>query len=548
MRRPIFRPLDSSSASAAPQSPASADGHGQRKGSGRGGQSWRRTRTQRRAAQGSGSRRRRADTPEYCDFPCSVAQERFWLLDRLEPGNPAYNVAVRWQLEGSVATALLEQAWNEILARHEILRTRFLEIDGRPVQRVHAHASLKISEIDLEALAPEARAAEGDRIGLIEARAPFDLGTGPLIRVVLLRHSPALAVILVTTHQMVADGWSIGVMAREMGTLYEALRARHAAPLTALAIQYGDYASWQLEWLQQRGTEAEVTYWRRQLEGVRAFEVVPDRLRPAVPTTNGAIASLVLPRELTERMAHLSVTHGVTLFATAVAALCATLARYTGKAGVVIGTQVSERDQVELEPMIGQFVNSLILRNDLSGDPCFGDIMKRAGDTITAALEHRHIPIEQLLDMVKAGRGGSSSPPISVNFIFQRTFIENRQYSDFTLIDLPSLPAGAIYDLNFFMVERPDGWRFSCQFNTDQFEPETARRLLSYFRSALRERGAQPGAAALRAASGGSCRGAAPGRPPHRPERRPPTDADRGRAAEWPRRTRARCRDRDTAR
>jgi non-ribosomal peptide synthetase component F/thioesterase domain-containing protein len=426
-----------------------------------------------------------SEAPEYCDFPCSVAQERFWLLDRLEPGNPAYNVAVRWQLEGAVDTALLEQAWNEILARHEILRTRFLEIDGKPVQRVQAQAALRISEIDLESLAPEARAAEGDRIGLIEARAPFDLGTGPLIRVVLLRHSATLAVILVTTHQMVADGWSIGVMAREMGLLYEALRAHRAPPFADLAIQYGDYASWQLEWLRQRGTQAEHSYWQRQLQGVQSFEVVPDRLRPAVPTTNGAIASLVLPRELTDRMALLSAAQGVTLFATAVAALCATLARYTGKSSVVIGTQVSERDQVELEPMIGQFVNSLILRNDLSGDPPFAQIMQRAGGTITEALEHRHIPIEQLLDMVKAGRGGSSSPPISVNFIFQRTFIDNRDYGDFTLIDMPSLPAGAIYDLNFFMVERADGWRFSCQYNTDQFEPETARRLLGYFRAAL---------------------------------------------------------------
>ncbi len=426
-----------------------------------------------------------ADPPGHCDFPCSVAQERFWLLDRLEPGNPAYNVAVRWQLEGPLDTALLEQAWNEILARHEILRTRFLEIDGRPVQRVAAQAQLKISEIDLESLAPEARAAEGERIGLIEARAPFDLGTGPLLRVVLLRHSATLAVILVTTHQMVADGWSIGIMAREMGTLYAALRAQRPAPLPELAIQYGDYASWQLEWLRQRGTEAERRYWQRQLEGVLAFEVVPDRLRPAVPTTHGAIASLVLPRELTERMAHLSAEAGVTLFATAVAALCATLARYTDKRGVVIGTQVSERDQVELEPMIGQFVNSLILRNDLSGDPPFAQIMRRAGATITEALEQRHIPIEQLLDMLKAGRGGSSSPPISVNFIFQRTFIDNRTYGDLSLTDMPSLPAGAIYDLNFFMVERADGWRFSCQYNTDQFEPQTAQRLLSYFQSAL---------------------------------------------------------------
>ena len=427
-----------------------------------------------------------SEDPGHTDFPCSVAQERFWLLDRLEPGNPAYNVAVRWRLDGHVSIELLERAWHEILARHEILRTRFLEVDGKPVQRVAAHTTLKISEIELDALAPEARAAESDRIGLIEARAPFDLSTGPLIRVVLVRHSPELAVILVTTHQIVSDGWSIGVMAREMGTVYQGLRAGRDAALPELRIQYGDYARWQLEWLSQRGTDAETHYWSRQLEGVKPFEVVPDRLRPAVPTTSGTIASLVLPRELTDRMHALSTAHGVTLFATAVSALCAMLARYTGKTEVVIGTQVSERDQVELEPMIGQFVNSLILRNDLHDDPRFSELMARASGTITEALEHRHIPIEQLLGMVKAGRGGSSSPPISVNFIFQRTFIDNRSYGDFTLLDLPSLPAGAIYDLNFFMVEREDGWRFSCQYNTDQFESRTAERLLHYFQSALR--------------------------------------------------------------
>jgi non-ribosomal peptide synthetase component F/thioesterase domain-containing protein len=173
------------------------------------------------------------------------------------------------------------------------------------------------------------------------------------------------------------------------------------------------------------------------------------------------------------------------LFSAIVSTLCAMLARYTGKAEIVVGTQVSERDQVELEPMIGQFVNSLILRNQVDGDPPFNELLSRVSGTISEALEHRHIPIERLLGMVKAGRGGSDSPPVSINFIFQRTFIENRQYSDFTLIDLPSLPAGAIYDLNFFMVERPDGWRFSCQFNTDQFEADTANRLLRYFQAAL---------------------------------------------------------------
>ena len=419
------------------------------------------------------------------DFPCSVAQERFWLLDRLEPGNSSYNVAVRWRLEGRISTELLEQAWQQIIARHEVLRTHFLEIDGKPVQRVAARAAFKLVEIDLSTLPAESRPAEADRIGLIEARAPFDLSSGPLLRVMLLRYSPTTAVILITTHQIVSDGWSIGVMSREMGAIYEALSRQKPIPLEPLTIQYGDYSLWQLEWLRERGTDAETAYWSRQLNGVVPFEVVADRPRPAVPTTNGSIVSLVLPRELTTRMQALSAERGVTLFSAIVSTLCATLARYTGKAEIVVGTQVSERDQVELEPMIGQFVNSLILRNDVSGDPSFNELLSRVSGTIAEALEHRHIPIERLLGMVKAGRGGSDSPPVSINFIFQRTFIENRQYSDFTLIDLPSLPAGAIYDLNFFMVERPDGWRFSCQFNTDQFEADTANRLLRYFQAAL---------------------------------------------------------------
>jgi non-ribosomal peptide synthetase component F/thioesterase domain-containing protein/acyl carrier protein len=430
--------------------------------------------------------------PAYQDFPCSVAQERFWLLDRLEPGNPSYNVAVRWRLDGRISTELLENAWREIVMRHEVLRTRFLEIDGKPVQRVAAHGAFKLVEIDLSSLPEAARSEEGDRIGLIEARAPFDLGSGPLIRVVLLRHSTTSAIILVTTHQIVSDGWSIGVMAREMGAIYQALASGAPPSLEPLAIQYGDYAQWQLEWMRQRGIETETAYWSRQLSGVAPFEVVADRPRPAVPTTNGAIASIVLPRELTNKVHALSVDSGVTLFAAAVATLCATLARYTGKSEIVIGTQVSDRDQVELEPMIGQFVNSLILRNDLRGDPRFTEVLERTSTTISEALEHRNIPIERLLGMVKAGRGGSNSPPVSVNFIFQRTFIENRHYGDFALVDLPSLPAGAIYDLNFFMVERPDGWRFSCQFNTDQFEAATANRLLGYFQAALESAVAAP--------------------------------------------------------
>jgi len=419
------------------------------------------------------------------DFPCSVAQERFWLLDRLEPGNPSYNVAVRWQLQGHTDPELLERAWREIIARHEVLRTRFLEVDGKPIQRVAPLSTFKLGQVDLTSLAEAERAEEGDRIGLIEARAPFDLQNGPLLRVVLLRYSSEKSIILVTSHQIVCDGWSIGVMAREMGQIYQALANGVPHELEPLGIQYGDYAEWQLEWLKQRGIAAETAYWSKQLEAVAPFEVVADRPRPAVPTTNGAIASIVLPRELTNRLQELTAETGVTLFAAAVATLSAVLARYTGRNEIVVGTQVSDRDQVELEPMIGQFVNSLVLRNRLDGDPRFTQLLERTSTTISEALEHKNIPIEKLLGMVKAGRGGSNSPAVSINFIFQRTFIEDQDYGEFRLIDLPSLPAGAIYDLNFFMIERPVGWRFSCQYNTDQFERDTVDRLLSYIQATM---------------------------------------------------------------
>jgi non-ribosomal peptide synthetase component F/thioesterase domain-containing protein/acyl carrier protein len=429
---------------------------------------------------------------ERTEFPCSVAQERFWLLDRLEPGNASYNVAVRWRLEGRIATDLLERTWLAIIERHEILRTVFLEVDGAPIQRVLPTCAFRIAEIDLSTLPAEQRPIEGDRIGVIEARAPFDVNTGPLIRVTLLRFSPMLSIILVTTHQIVSDGWSIGIMAREMGAIYSALHNNEPAPLEPLPIQYADFSLWQLEWLRVRGTAAETDYWTKQLAGVKPFRVIPDLPRPSMPTTNGTIVSQVLPRALTDRAQNLCAERGATLFAAALGCLCAMLARYTKENDIVVGTQVSDRDQVETEIMIGQFVNSLVLRNDLSGNPRLVDIIDRVRNTTEQALEHRHIPIEHLLGMVKGEYGKTNAAPISVNFIFQKTFIKNTTYPDFSLIDMPSLPVGAIYDLNFFMVERPDGWRFSLQYNPDQFEQDTALRFLGFFQNVLETMVAEP--------------------------------------------------------
>jgi condensation domain-containing protein len=287
------------------------------------------------------------------EFPCSVAQERFWLLDRLDPGNASYNVAVRWRLEGRVATDVLEQAWLAIIGRHEILRTTFREVDGVPIQCVSETAKFRLDEIDLGNLAPGQQQAEADRIGVIEARAPFDVASGPLLRASLLRFSPTTAIILVTTHQIVSDGWSIGVMAREMGIIYQALRAGLPIPLEPLAIQYADYTLWQLEWLRVRGTDAETKYWVRQLAGVKPFKVIADRPRPAIPTTSGAIASRVLPRDLTNKAQALTADRGTTLFAAALGSLCVTLSRFTDAKEIVLGTKCRIAIRSNLNPWSG---------------------------------------------------------------------------------------------------------------------------------------------------------------------------------------------------
>lgn len=418
-----------------------------------------------------------ADTPV---FPCSVAQERFWLLDRLDPGNAALNVAFRWQLRGHVDARRLETAFRQIIERHEVLRTVFREVDGRPVQQVQARSPFRLAEIDLGGVAEAARDAEAERIAIIEARAPFDLAEGPLIRATLLRLQPDTAHLLVTTHQAVADGWSMGVIARELGTLYRALADDTPSPLAELPLQYGDYSEWQLAWIAESGHAAEEAYWSRQLAGLKPFKVPPDRPQQTVPGNQGAVATLMLPTDLTRRAQALGGAHGATLFATALAALATTLHRYTAETEIVIGMLVSERDQVELEGMVGQFVNALILRNDLSGDPSFGALIERLRDTSTTAIEHRRIPIERLLSMVGGARGDGQPALISVNFIFQRSFIEPADYGDFQLSDLPPLPSDTMYDLNFFMVEEPHGWQLACQYSSEQYERDTVERLLRY--------------------------------------------------------------------
>ena len=417
--------------------------------------------------------------------PSSLAQERFWVLDQLLPGNPALNIAVRWRLDGTVSTGELEQAFGTILARHEILRTAFADRNGALVQIVRPAVPIKLSLIDLTALTEDNAAIQMERASAEEARASFDLASPPFLRLTLIRLRPTQSVLLVTIHHIVADGWSIGLLAEEMGEICSALRTGSQPALPPLSIGYGDYARRQRDRLANADFDADAQFWRHALAGMTHFALHTDFPRPAEQSTHGAIVSILLPRPLTDGFARLGRRNGCTLFMTALATLYTLLHRYSGETDIALGTQSAGRDEVDVESLVGLFINTLVLRGDLSGNPSFVELLERTRDLVADAFEHQQLPLERVIEIVAPKRDLSRNALFSVNFIFQRSFVENTSYGAFTLTDLPSRSAGALYDLNFFMVERPEGWRISCEYNTDLFEQATAERLVGHFRNLM---------------------------------------------------------------
>jgi amino acid adenylation domain-containing protein len=425
-------------------------------------------------------------------YPCSQAQQRFWFEEQLHPRNPGLNVAVRWGLEGVISDAVLEAAWNVLIARHESLRTRFDAIDGEPIQIVVPVVDFTLRVFDLRSLDAEAAGREAERLAVTEAQAPFDLISAPLIRVSRIVLTDTRSTLLVTAHHTICDGWSVGILAREMGDVCDRLGRGEPAKLPPLPLTYGQFAVAERDWLQSGSFEAEVAAARVALRNYKQFELITDRPRLPVQTSNGAIVSRLLDRAVTTSLAGLARRHGSTLFMTAFAALLALLHRYSGETDIAIGTQVVGRDEVEIEPVVGCFINTVALRGDVSGDPTFSELIERTRDTVTESLDLRHFPLERLIEVVNPKRDLSRNALFSLNFIFQRSFIEDTAYEHFKLIDLPSRSAGSLYDLNFFMVERPDGWRLSCEYNTDLFEDATAEGIVERFALLLRSVAAEP--------------------------------------------------------
>jgi thioesterase domain-containing protein len=411
-------------------------------------------------------------------FPPSTAQQGFWLLDQLEPGNPAYNIAVRFRLQGRLDVNLLERALNEIVRRHEVLRTTFDAVDGEPMQVVHPSMSVRISVFDLRHVDGQERDAEEERLTLEEARRRFDLSAGPLLRAQVLQLGDWDYIFLVTVHHIVSDGSSIGILTNELGAIYEAFSQGVEAPLPELPIQYADFANWQQESLDGPQMAPSLAYWKRKLGNPSGFDVPTDYPRPAHRSLNGNILSRLLPRSLTERLGDFSAREKSTLFMTSLAALKILLLHHSDIPDVQVGTLLTGRDRVETEPVIGPFINSVVLRTDLAGDPTFVELLARVRETVLEALANRDVPFERLVQTLSPKRALNRHPMFDVNFIFQRDFVRPLKFAGLALTAIPSKSPGAIYDLNFFMVERADGWRLSCEYDTDLFAGPSVDRML----------------------------------------------------------------------
>ncbi|MDQ3803309.1 MAG: condensation domain-containing protein, partial [Acidobacteriota bacterium] len=316
--------------------------------------------------------------PGMNSVPLSFAQQRLWFLDQLEPGSPVYNLSSAMRLSGSLHVGALRGSLNEIVRRHEALRTSFTNADGQPAQVIHDEGAvtLALPVMPLAHLPEPEREAEVQRLSAEEARCPFDLTEAPLLRATLLRLSDHEHVILFTMHHIVSDGWSLGVFVRELTTLYEAFSAGRPSPLPALPIQYADYALWQRRDLRGEKLEERLSFWRKQLGGdLPVLELPTDRPRPTVQNYRGAWHTFTLDAGLTSELKSLCQAADVTAFMALLAAFQVLLYRYTGQTEIVVGAPVANRSRAGLEDLIGFFVNTLALRADLSGDPPFAELL-----------------------------------------------------------------------------------------------------------------------------------------------------------------------------
>jgi amino acid adenylation domain-containing protein len=420
------------------------------------------------------------------EIPLSFAQQRLWFIDRLDPGSAAYNIPAAARLRGDLEVAILSRVLSAIVHRHEVLRTVFPGRSGRPVQEILPPAPCPLPLVDLGGLDTECREREAARLATEEARRPFDLERGPLLRNLLLCLTAGEHLLVATMHHIVSDGWSRGVFVRELTALYRALAHGEHSFLPELSVQYADFSVWQRRSLREEALATDLAYWKGRLgSGTDILRLPADRPRPPVRRHHGCQHPVALPAELSEALVELGRSRGCTLFMMLLATFQTLLLRYTGQSQIRVGSPVSGRDRVEVESLIGFFVNTLVMATDLGEDPPFTELLHRVRETVLEAWAHRALPFERLVEELQPQRDLAHTPLFQVALALQNTPQEELRLPGLAVLPLELDTGTSKFDLTLALFETPGGIRGSLEYDSDLFEPATIDRLAGHFGSLL---------------------------------------------------------------
>nr|WP_272922435.1 non-ribosomal peptide synthetase [Streptomyces sp. SID685] len=430
-------------------------------------------------------------------FPLSFAQQRLWFLDQLVPDNPFYNMHVAYRVTGPLDTGALARAVTEIVVRHEALRTRFVDEHGAARQVIDPPAEVPVA---VEELADaDDPVAEAVRRAEEEADRPFDLRRDRLIRVRVLRLGDTDSVLLLTMHHIVSDGWSIGVLWAELSTLYAGYRRGREPDLPALPVQYLDFALWQRRWLTGAALERQWEYWRHQLDGLPQLELPTDRPRPAMPSYAGGVHPFDIPAPLCDRLARLGRDEGATLYMTMLAAFTVVLSRYSGATDIAVGAPIANRTHADVERIIGFFVNTLIMRTDLAGDPTFRELLARVRETTLGAYTHQDLPFEYLVERIAPVRDPSRNPLVQVAFQIMNAPGEKLRLDDLRVESLTTADGGdeirsvrTRFDLEVHLYEADGGLTGLVYYSAELFDAGTIEQLTRHFARVLDQVAAEP--------------------------------------------------------
>ncbi|MBD2502164.1 non-ribosomal peptide synthetase [Anabaena azotica] len=428
------------------------------------------------------------------ELPLSFAQQRLWFLHHLSPDSHSYNALVSLRLNGSLNIAVLEQSLNELVRRHEVLRTTFPTVEGKPVQLIADPSTLILPVYDLQGLSTQEQTDRVRQIAESVASQAFDLAVGPLVQFILLQLSEQEYVLLLKIHHIIYDGWSLSIFIRELSALYKAFLQGLPNPLPQLPIQYVDFAVWQRQWLTGEVLERQLTYWQEQLAGVSGvLELPTDKPRPPVQSFRGGIECFQLDRDLTQRLLQLSQESDATLFMTLLAAFFVLLSRYTGQSDIVVGSPIANRNHHSVEQIMGFFANTLALRGNLSDNPTFAELLAQVRQTTLSAYAHQDLPFEMLVEKLQSERDLSRNPLVQVMFAFQNAPEFSWNLPGVTIQDMPlPLEETVRFDLELNCQEVGGSLEGIWSYSSDLFDAKTITRLAGHFQTLLQAIVANP--------------------------------------------------------